>query len=99
MEYPKLLPGDCVIPGKHRSINGDTYWSYIMDQFVGKETQVKELNCEWTSPPYYSPTYLLNNTLGSWRICDIEILLNKRNINHPYIWAKRLNKPLPEGMY
>lgn len=100
MEYPKLRPGDKVILGKHRSINGQTYWSSIMDTFVGKEAIINSLYSINTSVPYFSPTYTMAGDIpGAWRICDMTICLNKRNINNPYIWTKRRGCPLPEGMY
>jgi len=102
MEYLKLLPGDLVILGRHKLINGKTYtdyWSDSMNKYVGtKATIVRHVMlCSYAAIPCYNVKEDITDC--NWRISDMTILPNKRIGNNPYFWAKRLNQKLPEGMY
>jgi hypothetical protein len=97
MEYLKLQPGDKVILGRHSyTPNGNANWSPEMDQYVGTETYIaffSELDTPWNDViPLYK--VVADNKDWHWRICDMIIIPNLRNINHPYLTAKRQNNLL-----
>jgi len=106
MEYLKLLPGDRVILRRHRTLKGSDGdssddWSSYMDEFVNKETTITRFALYETGPRTNIPLYKvdIDNQYWYWRISDITILPNLRNINHPYFTAKRMNQTLPKGMF
>jgi|ERR1019366_3192984 hypothetical protein len=101
MEYLKLLPGDKVIIGKHPVKN--SHWlPDRMDMYIGHTTAIKERSHaggDFPAPSYYIALKLdPDHGHYYYRMGDLTILPNMRNINNPYFWAKKLNK-LPEGMY
>jgi|ERR1019366_6906860 hypothetical protein len=105
MEYLELITGDKVIvKGRHDKVNyhwmgGDYKGS--MGKSVGKEFLVvsKSLSVARGSDGIEGvPCYILSDGFGCYfAISDLTILPNKRNINNPYFWARRLNK-LPANM-
>lgn len=105
MEYLKLLTGDKVILRRHRDLKGkDGYcsknWDDCMDKYIDKQASVVKFAFNEYCPLTYIPMYKvdIDNQNWHWRISDITILPNLRNINHPYMIAKRQNN-MPLGMY
>lgn len=101
MEYLKLLPGDKVKLTKGNPAIKNHFVAG-MHTYVGKTTTIKEFfygQCGSQKVPKYY-THIDDGPKGNyyWAISDFDILSNMRNINHPYYWAKKLNK-LPAGMY
>jgi len=103
MDYLELFPGDRVIvKGRHSKINAhwmNGNYTGSMQYSVGKEFSViRKANalarCEGIEKV---PCYIINGSGLYYAISDLFILPNKRNINHPYFWARRLNK-LPSNM-
>jgi hypothetical protein len=103
MEYVKLIPGDQVILGRHSIIDGkgmySDFWGGSMDPFVGTRATIKSFArlCPDVQIPCYYIDY--GPAFCAWRISDMTIIPNKRIMNNPYFWAKRLGHKLPQGIY